>query len=69
MTPLTENPTVVLQVNGIGEVVASATNVAPDLNIVYTNNVTDFNRNVGNLPFNSRKPLPPQQVLAHGAKH
>ncbi len=53
MTPLTENPTVALLVKE-GKVIASATNVAPDLNIVYTESETAFNDEAANKPFVTR---------------
>lgn len=66
MTPLTNNPTVVLLVIN-GEVRATATNVAPDLNVVVVDNVTAFDKNALGRPFNSTLPVQEEQVMSSKA--
>jgi len=57
MTPLTVNPTVVLLVKD-GKVTATATNVAPDLNVVVVDNPEAFKAEACNKPFDSTRPVP-----------
>lgn len=58
MTPLTTNPNVVVLVDINGDVLATATNVAPDLLVKVIVNVddacrTDFDTAAEGLPFNT----------------
>jgi hypothetical protein len=50
MNPLPVNPTVVLRVVN-GQVISVASNVAPDLRIIVTNNMVDFDYEAANQPF------------------
>lgn len=51
MTPLTQNPKLVLLVDGNGNVLKSATNVAADLEIKVVRDETTFNDEAANKPF------------------
>jgi len=51
MTPLTQNPKIVLLVDSNGIVVKTATNVAPDLNVVVTTSEVAFEVEASNQPF------------------
>lgn len=55
MTPLTQNPKVVLLVKK-NEVAAVATNVAPDLEVVVTNTESDFKAQAAGLSFDTTRP-------------
>ena len=55
MTPLPQNPVVVVLVNEQREVVASATNVSPDLKIVTTRNAERFEQEALGKSFVDRK--------------
>ena len=57
MTPLTVNPTVALLVRD-GKVVATATNVAPDLKVVVTDNREAYEAEACNKPFDTLRPVP-----------
>ena len=52
MTPLTNNPTVVLQVVD-GKLIAVASNVAPDLKVVMVASDAAFSDEAANKPFNT----------------
>lgn len=51
MTPLTVNPTVLILMDHQGNVLKTATNIAPDLKIEITYRESVFNEESGNKPF------------------
>lgn len=51
MTPLPQNPKVIVLVDANGTAVKTATNVAPDLEVVVTNDPVKFAVDVANQPF------------------
>ena len=51
MTPLTENPTVVLFITHDGVILKMATNVAPDLKVVLVGTNKEFENQACNQPF------------------
>jgi hypothetical protein len=56
MTPLTENPTLVILTGDNGELIKFATNVSPDLKVVLTSNPHDFNDEALGKPFQVTEP-------------
>ena len=58
MTPLTQDPTLVVLINENREIVATATNVAQDLKIVQTRNVDKFTAASQGMPFVTDPPEP-----------
>ena len=69
MIPLTEKPSVVILTDPQGKVIASATNVAPDLDVVFTNDRAIYEQEAANKPFDSTRQLPPSQPLNHLYRH
>ena len=63
-----DSPRVVIQLNARGQVVASASNISRELDIVYTNEGPDFANAALSLPFNSTVEPQPVQVLSAAAR-
>ena len=55
MTPMPNNPRVVIQINNLGEVVAAASNISAELDITYTETADAFNDAALGLSFNSTR--------------
>ena len=51
MTPLTQNPRVLVLVDKDGNPLKTATNVAPDVAVETTTDVAKFESEAGNFPF------------------
>ena len=51
MIPLTVNPKLIVHINIYGEVVGTATNVAPDLEVIIVRNTADFTEKSLGQPF------------------
>ncbi len=66
MTPLPVNPTVTVLVQN-GKVVATASNIDPELKVNIVTTQEAYGQAICNLPFDSANPRPQTQVLA--AKH
>lgn len=64
MTPLTENPTVVVRVSPDGKLVDVASNVSQDLKVVIVGSATAYADEAANKPFDTTRPVQPTQVLA-----
>jgi len=66
MTPLTQNPTVVilLNKNAAGLIEATATNVASNLEVKIVTTLIDFINESTNKPFNSLTPVVSEQVMS-----
>lgn len=64
MTPIPVGPSVVVYFDPARGLVAAASNIAPDLNVVVVDNAEAYGALVVNKPFNSDKPNPQTQVLA-----
>jgi hypothetical protein len=65
MTPLTTNPTVVIQLDSNGQnIINFASNVAGDLKVVLAENLDDFNNKAAGRPFNTLRPPQPEQVMS-----
>lgn len=67
MTPLCVNPRAVILVDERNRPCAIASNVAPDLEIVVTNDRSQFEDEAANKPFDSTRPPQPQQTLSSAA--
>jgi hypothetical protein len=67
MTPLTVNPRAVVLVDPQGKPIATATNVAPDLEIIITNDRGEFENEAAGMPFDTTRPPTPQQTLSSAA--
>lgn len=67
MTPLTVNPSVVVLVDPSGKPIATATNVAPDLEVIITNDRGEYEQEAANKPFDTTRPVQEQQVLSSEA--
>lgn len=52
MTPLTENPTVVVLVDSLNNIVQIATNVSPETKVIVTKDSGDFDNEAQGMPFN-----------------
>lgn len=64
MTPLPQNPTVVLQVSKDGTaVIRKASNIDRDMTVILVDNEVDFLRESSNQPFSSVRPVQPTQPL------
>lgn len=55
MIPLTVNPKVLVLTNDNGQIVGVATNIAPDVQIVVTDNPHDFQDAARGMPFKTGK--------------
>ena len=64
MTPLTTNPNAVILLNPEGRIEAVASNVAPDLKVVITSDRATFADEAANKPFDTTRPVQPEQVMA-----
>lgn len=68
MTPLTVNPSVVILIDGNGNVRATASNISSDLNVIVTGYRRTFKDAAGNKPFNSLRPVAvSEQVMSMAA--
>lgn len=68
MTPLTVNPSVVILIDGDGNVRATASNVSSDLNVIVTGYRRTFDDESANKPFNSLRPVAgSEQVMSMAA--
>jgi len=51
MTPLPSNPIVVVYINEQGEIMAKASNIAPDLKVIAVHSIEQWNKEVAGKPF------------------
>ena len=68
MTPLTTNPTAVVLTDNDGKVLATATNVAPDLNLIVTRDLAVFKAEAANKPFDTTRPVAPESAFTSKKK-
>lgn len=64
MIPLTENPRVVIRINGKGNVASVASNIAPDVKVELVREPADYQDLAANCAFDTTRPVQPVQVLA-----
>ena len=63
-----QNPRAVVKVNEYGNVVATSNNIGSEFRVDIVHSDAAFDHLTKGLPFDSRRPAAPEQVLAHG-KH
>jgi hypothetical protein len=69
MTPLPENPNAVALVNPQGQVIATASNIAPDFKLTLVTDRAAFEAEACNKPFDTTRPQQPQQPLNSAFHH
>lgn len=67
MTPLTTNPKAVILEDPQGKCIATASNVAPDLEILVTRDRAVYEQEAANKPFDTTRPPQPEQVHSSAA--
>jgi hypothetical protein len=68
MTPLTQNPTVVIRLDSNGQnIISVASNISADLKVVLTEGWASFEDEAANKPFSDTRTLQPVQVMSMAA--